>query len=123
MITLLRRLSQSFVGKAILMILLAGMAFWGADQGLAAFQQGLGANLAQAGSRRVEVESLSREIERRIQIANQTAPTPVTREALLQSGEVDRIFETRTLQLGALAYAASLALKPDRSRRRTAERI
>lgn len=111
MITLLRRLSRSFLGKALLMILLAGMAFWGADQGLSAFQQGLGSNLAQAGSRRVEVEALNREIERRIQIANQSSPTPVTREALLQSGEVDRMFETRTLQLGALAYADKLGFE------------
>ena len=48
MISLMKRLTNSVFGKAVLMIIVAGMALWGVDQMFNQIRGGLGANIAQA---------------------------------------------------------------------------
>ncbi len=95
----------------MLMLLLAGMAFWGADQGLALFQQGLGSKLAQAGPRTIELSDFDRSVERLLRNANQNTTEPVSKAELVTNGTIDRMFDVEASRIGALGYAQKIGLQ------------
>lgn len=112
MISLMKRLTNSVFGKAVLMIIVAGMALWGVDQMFNQIRGGLGANIAQAGSRGFDPTDLDRRVESVLRNMNATSEKPVTKTEALENGIVDQIVASETARITALGYGASLGIAP-----------
>ena len=84
MISLMKRLTNSIFGKLVVMIIVVGMAFWGVDGIVNQIRNGLGANIAQAGSRGFDPTELDRRVESVLRDMNSKSEKPVTKtEALV----------------------------------------
>lgn len=112
MLALMKRLTNSVFGKLVVMIIIVGMAFFGVDSIVSQIRNGLGANVAQAGSRGFDPADLDRRVESVLRNMNATAEKPVTKSEALESGLIDQVFESETSRITVLGYGASLGLSP-----------
>ncbi len=112
MLALMKRLTNSVFGKIVVMIIVIGMAFWGVDGIVNQIRNGLGANIAQAGSRGFDPTDLDRRVESVLRNMNATSEKPVTKTEALENGLVDQIYESETARITVLGYGASLGLAP-----------
>ncbi|MEZ5998462.1 MAG: SurA N-terminal domain-containing protein [Hyphomonas sp.] len=112
MLALMKSLTQSFLGKIIAMIIIAGMAFWGVDQMVNQFRNGLGSNLMAAGSEAMDLPTLDRRVDVLLKNLNSQSEEPITKEEAAQRGMIDQVFElmkSRTLNLG---FARKIGVQP-----------
>ncbi len=112
MLALMKRLTNSVFGKLVVMVIVVGMAFFGVDTIVSQIRGGLGANLAQAGSRGFDATDLDRRVETVLRNMNATSEKPVTKTEALENGMIDQIFESESARINILGYGASLGLKP-----------
>jgi len=112
MLALMKRLTNSVFGKLVVMIIVIGMAFWGVDSIFNLVRGGLGANIAQAGSRGFDPTDLDRRVESVLRNMNATSEKPVTKTEALENGLVDQIYASETARITALGYGASLGIAP-----------
>jgi len=112
MLALMKRLTNSVFGKIVVMIIVVGMAFWGVDGIVNQIRNGLGANIAQAGSRGFDPTDLDRRVESVLRNMNATSEKPVTKSEALENGLIDQIYESETARITVLGYGASLGLSP-----------
>ena len=112
MLALMKRLTNSVLGKIVVMIIVIGMAFWGVDGIVNQIRNGLGANIAQAGSRGFDPTDLDRRVESVLRNMNATSEKPVTKTEALENGLVDQIYESEAARITVLGYGASLGLAP-----------
>jgi peptidyl-prolyl cis-trans isomerase D len=112
MLALMKSLMNSFVGKIIVMIIIAGMAFWGVDQMFAQLRGGIGSNMAAAGSRGFDAIAFDRRVESVIRNINADAEEPVTKPELLEQGVIDQVFQLEAAKLTLLGYADSIGVHP-----------
>lgn len=112
MLALMKSLMNSFVGKIIVMIIIAGMAFWGVDQMFAQIRGGLGSSMAAAGSRSFDPSTFDRRVESVIRNINADAEEPVTKPELLEQGVIDQVFQLEAAKLTLLGYADSIGVRP-----------
>ncbi|MAA83255.1 MAG: hypothetical protein CME97_13155, partial [Hyphomonas sp.] len=103
---------NSFVGKIIVMIIIAGMAFWGVDQMFAQLRGGIGSNMAAAGSRGFDAVTFDRRVESVIRNINADSEEPVTKPELLEQGVIDQVFQLEAAKLTLLGYADSIGVHP-----------
>ena len=111
MLALMKSLMNSFVGKIIVMIIIAGMAFWGVDQMFAQLRGGIGSNMA-AGSRGFDAVTFDRRVESVIRNINADSEEPVTKPELLEQGVIDQVFQLEAAKLTLLGYADSIGVHP-----------
>jgi peptidyl-prolyl cis-trans isomerase D len=112
MLALMKRLTNSVFGKLVVMIIIVGMAFFGVDSIVSQIRSGLGANVAQAGSRGFDPADLDRRVESVLRNMNATAEKPVTKSEALESGLIDQVFASESSRITVLGYGASLGLSP-----------
>ncbi|MBR9805783.1 MAG: hypothetical protein GYB49_00955 [Alphaproteobacteria bacterium] len=112
MLALMKSLMNSFVGKIIVMIIIAGMAFWGVDQMFAQIRGGLGSNLAAAGSRSIDPQAFDRRVETVIRNINAESEEPMTKTQLLEQGMIDQLFQMEAAKLTLLGFAESIGIHP-----------
>lgn len=112
MLSLMKRLTNSVFGKIVVMIIIVGMAFWGVDGIVNQIRNGLGANIAQAGSRGFDPADLDRRVESVLRNMNATAEKPVTKSEALENGLVDQIYQSETARITVLGYGAGLGIAP-----------
>ncbi|MBA3069685.1 MAG: hypothetical protein FP825_14535 [Hyphomonas sp.] len=112
MISLMKRLTNSVFGKLVLMIIIVGMAFFGVDQVVNVLRGGLGASIAQAGSRGFDPADLDRRVEAVLRNMNATSEQPVTKTEALANGLIDQIYASETARITVLGYGAGLGLAP-----------
>lgn len=112
MLALMKSLMNSFVGKIIVMIIIAGMAFWGVDQMFAQLRGGIGSNMAAAGSRGFDATTFDRRVESVIRNINADSEEPVTKPELLEQGVIDQVFQLEAAKLTLLGYADSIGVHP-----------
>ena len=112
MLALMKSLMNSFVGKIIVMIIIAGMAFWGVDQMFAQLRGGIGSNMAAAGSRGFDAVTFDRRVESVIRNINADSEEPVTKPELLEQGVIDQVFQLEAAKLTLLGYADSIGVHP-----------
>ncbi|MEN8876743.1 MULTISPECIES: peptidylprolyl isomerase [unclassified Hyphomonas] len=108
----MKSLMNSFVGKIIVMIIIAGMAFWGVDQMFAQLRGGIGSNMAAAGSRGFDAVTFDRRVESVIRNINADSEEPVTKPELLEQGVIDQVFQLEAAKLTLLGYADSIGVHP-----------
>ena len=112
MLALMKSLMNSFVGKIIVMIIIAGMAFRGVDQMFAQLRGGIGSNMAAAGSRGFDAVTFDRRVESVIRNINADSEEPVTKPELLEQGVIDQVFQLEAAKLTLLGYADSIGVHP-----------
>tara|TARA_R100001079_G_scaffold59226_1_gene30307 strand:+ start:1213 stop:3126 length:1914 start_codon:yes stop_codon:yes gene_type:complete len=112
MLALMKSLMNSFVGKIVVMIIIAGMAFWGVDQMFAQIRGGLGSNMAAAGSRGFDAAAFDRRVESVVRNINADSEEPVTKPDLVEQGIIDQIFNMEAAKLTLLGYADSIGVRP-----------
>ena len=112
MLALMKSLMNSFVGKIVVMIIIAGMAFWGVDQMFAQICGGLGSNMAAAGSRGFDAAAFDRRVESVVRNINADSEEPVTKPDLVEQGIIDQIFNMEAAKLTLLGYADSIGVRP-----------
>lgn len=112
MISLMKQLTRSFLGKIVLMIVVVGMALWGVDAIFAQVRGGLGANIAAAGARSVTPEQLDIRVEAIIRNINATSDQPVSKAEALESGLIDQIIEVEKARIVRLGFGASIGISP-----------
>ena len=112
MLALMKSLMNSFVGKIVIMIIIAGMAFWGVDQMFAQIRGGLGSDLARAGSRSLDRFTFDRKVENVLRNINSESEEPVTKSDALEQGLIDQIFQLESSQLTLLGFARSIGVRP-----------
>ncbi|HPF24580.1 MAG TPA: peptidyl-prolyl cis-trans isomerase [Hyphomonas sp.] len=108
----MKRLTQSFVGKLIAMILVVGMAAWGVENIFNQVRNGLGSDLMAAGNASVGVDAFDRRIEMLLRNVNQQSETPISKEDAVQRGMVDQVFALDQSQTRNLGYAGKIGVKP-----------
>ena len=112
MLAIMKRLTQSFVGKLIAMILVVGMAAWGVENIFNQVRNGLGSDLMAAGNASVGVDAFDRRIEMLLRNVNQQSETPISKEDAVQRGMVDQVFALDQSQTRNLGYAGKIGVKP-----------
>ena len=112
MLALMKSLMNSCGGKIIVMIIIAGMAFWGVDQMFAQLRGGIGSNMAAAGSRGFDAVTFDRRVESVIRNINADSEEPVTKPELLEQGVIDQVFQLEAAKLTLLGYADSIGVHP-----------
>ncbi len=112
MLALMKRLTQSILGKFIAMIIIAGMAFWGVDQIFNQVRNGLGSDLLAAGTASVTVEGFDRRIEVMLRNVNQQNENPITKDQAVERGMVDQVFQLEQSQTTLLGFAAKIGIEP-----------
>lgn len=110
MLALMKRLTNTVFGKIVVMIIVVGMAFFGVDTIVNQIQGGLGANIAQAGSRGFDATDLDRRVETVLRNMNQTSERPITKSEALENGIIDQIVAQESARVTILGYAASIGL-------------
>ncbi|MBU1289126.1 MAG: peptidyl-prolyl cis-trans isomerase [Alphaproteobacteria bacterium] len=103
---------NSIFGKIVVMIICAGMALWGADQAWTAVNSGLGSNLAGAGARGIDAQTLDRRVENLLRNINANADKPITKSEAADQGIVDQVFELEKSKIVNLGYANAIGVKP-----------
>lgn len=112
MLALMKRLTQSILGKFIAMIIIAGMAFWGVDQIFNQVRNGLGSDLMAAGKSSVTVEGFDRRIEVMLRNVNQQNDNPITKDQAAERGMVDQVFQLEQSQTTILGFASKIGVAP-----------
>jgi peptidyl-prolyl cis-trans isomerase D len=112
MLALMKRLTQSILGKFIAMIIIAGMAFWGVDQIFNQVRNGLGSDLMAAGNSSVTVEAFDRRIEVMLRNVNQQNDDPITKDEAVERGMVDQVFQLDQSQTTILGFASKIGVAP-----------
>ena len=113
MLALMKALTQSFLGKAILMIIIAGMAFWGVEGIVNQVRNGLGSDLMAAGRASVGVDAFDRRIEVLLRNVNQQQQdNPITKEQAVERGMVDQVFTLQQSQTTNLGFAGKIGVEP-----------
>ena len=112
MLALMKRLMNSIFGKFVVMIIIAGMAFWGADQAWTSMNTGLGNDLAAAGPRGIDMPTLDRRVENLLRNINANAEKPITKSEAADQGIIDQVFALETSKIVNLGYAATIGVKP-----------
>ncbi len=112
MLALMKRLTNTVFGKLVVMIIVIGMAFWGVDGIVNQIRNGLGANIAQAGSRGFDPIDLDRRVESVLRNINTTSEKPLTKTEALENGLVDQIYTSETARITVLGYGASIGVSP-----------
>jgi len=112
MLAIMKRLTQSFVGKLIAMILVVGMAAWGVENIFNQVRNGLGSDLMAAGDASVGVDAFDRRIEMLLRNVNQQSETPISKEDAVQRGMVDQVFALDQSQTRNLGYAGKIGVIP-----------
>ena len=112
MLALMKRLTQSILGKFIAMIIIAGMAFWGVDQIFNQVRNGLGSDLMAAGKSSVTVEDFDRRIEVMLRNVNLQNDNPITKDEALERGMVDQVFQLEQSQTTILGFASRIGVAP-----------
>jgi len=112
MLALMKRLTNSVFGKLVVMVIVVGMALFGVDQVVNQIQNGLGANIAQAGARGFDPSDLDRRVESVLRNMNATSEAPVTKTEALENGMIDQIVQSETARITVLGYGGSLGLVP-----------
>jgi peptidyl-prolyl cis-trans isomerase D len=112
MLALMKSLMNSIFGKIVIMIIIAGMAFWGVDTMVAQMRSGLGSDLAAAGSRSIDVTGLDRRVENLLRNLNANADKPITKSEAVDQGLVDQVFEVEKSKIVNLGYAGMIGVKP-----------
>lgn len=110
MLALMKRLTNSVFGKLVVTIIIVGMAFWGVDAIVNQVRGGLGANIAQAGSRGFDPVDLDRRVETVLRNMNASAEKPVTKSDALNDGLIDEIVASESARITVLGYASGLGL-------------
>ena len=112
MLALMKRLTQSILGKFIAMIIIAGMAFWGVDQIFNQVRNGLGSDLLAAGNSSVTVAEFDRRIEVMLRNVNQQSDDPITKDQAIERGMVDQVFQLQQSQTTLLGFASKIGIQP-----------
>ncbi len=112
MLALMKRLTNSVLGKLVVMIIVIGMAFWGVDGIVNQIRNGLGANIAQAGSRGFDPIDLDRRVESVLRNINTTSEKPLTKTEALENGLVDQVYASEAARITVLGYGASIGVSP-----------
>ncbi|WP_430401219.1 SurA N-terminal domain-containing protein [Hyphomonas sp.] len=112
MLALMKSLMNSIFGKIIVMIIIAGMAFWGADSAWTTMSTGLGSNLAAAGPRGIDLTTLDRRVENLLRNLNANSEKPITKAEAADQGIVDQVFELEKAKIVNLGYAGAIGVKP-----------
>ncbi|WP_340693617.1 SurA N-terminal domain-containing protein [Hyphomonas sp.] len=112
MLALMKSLMNSIFGKFVVMIIIAGMAFWGADQAWTSMNTGLGNDLAAAGPRGIDMTTLDRRVENLLRNINANAEKPITKSEAVDQGIVDQVFQLETSKIVNLGYASTIGIKP-----------
>jgi peptidyl-prolyl cis-trans isomerase D len=112
MLALMKRLTQTILGKFLAMIIIAGMAFWGVDQIFNQVRNGLGSDLMAAGKSSVTVEAFDRRIEVMLRNVNQQSDDPITKDQAIQRGMVDQVFQLQQSQTTMLGFASKIGIAP-----------
>nr|WP_321510817.1 SurA N-terminal domain-containing protein [uncultured Hyphomonas sp.] len=112
MLALMKRLTQTILGKFIAMIIIAGMAFWGVDQVFNQVRNGLGSDLLAAGRSSVTVDAFDRRIEVMLRNVNQQSDDPITKEQAIERGMVDQVFQLQQSQTTMLGFASKIGIAP-----------
>ncbi len=112
MLALMKSLMNSIFGKIVVMIICAGMALWGADQAWTAVNSELGSNLAGAGARGIDAQTLDRRVENLLRNINANADKPITKSEAADQGIVDQVFELEKSKIVNLGYANAIGVKP-----------
>ncbi|MEQ9435739.1 SurA N-terminal domain-containing protein [Hyphomonas sp.] len=108
----MKSLMNSIFGKIIVMIIIAGMAFWGADSAWTTMSTGLGSNLAAAGPRGIDLTTLDRRVENLLRNLNANSEKPITKAEAADQGIVDQVFELEKAKIVNLGYAGAIGVKP-----------
>ncbi|HRJ01578.1 MAG TPA: SurA N-terminal domain-containing protein [Hyphomonas sp.] len=106
----MKRLTNTVFGKIVVMIIVVGMAFFGVDTIVNQIQGGLGANIAQAGSRGFSAADLDRRVETVLRNMNQTSERPITKTEALENGMIDQIVAQESARVTVLGFAGSIGL-------------
>ncbi len=112
MLAIMKSLTQSFLGKVIAMIIIAGMAFWGVDSIFNQVRNGLGSDLMAAGNSSVSVEAFDKRIEVLLRNVNQNSETPITKEEAMNRGMLDQVFQLQESQTTNLGFAGKIGVEP-----------
>lgn len=115
MLALMKSLMNTIFGKFVVLIIIAGMAFWGADQAWTSMNTGLGSNLAAAGPRGIDMTTFDRRVENLLRNLNANADKPVTKSEAAEQGIVDQVFELETSKIVSLGYASTIGIAPSTS--------
>ncbi|WP_439620307.1 SurA N-terminal domain-containing protein [Hyphomonas sp.] len=108
----MKSLMNSIFGKIIVMIIIAGMAFWGADSAWTTMSTGLGSNLAAAGPRGIDLTTLDRRVENLLRNLNANSEKPITKAEAADQGIVDQVFELEKAKIVNLGYAGAIGVEP-----------
>lgn len=108
----MKSLMNSIFGKIIVMIIIAGMAFWGADSAWTTMSTGLGSNLAAAGPRGIDMTTLDRRVENLLRNLNANSEKPITKAEAADQGIVDQVFELEKAKIVNLGYAGTIGVEP-----------
>ena len=112
MLALMKRLMNSIFGKIVVMIIIAGMAFWGADQAWTTMNGGLGSNLAAAGPRNIDMTTFDSRVENLLRNLNANAEKPITKSEAADQGIVDQVFQLEKSKIVSLGYASTIGVTP-----------
>ena len=112
MLALMKSLTQSFFGKAILMVIIAGMAFWGVENIFNQVRNGLGSDLMAAGQSSISVEGFDRRIDVLLRNVNQQSQEPITKADAVERGMVDQVFDLQKSQTTNLGFAGKIGVSP-----------
>lgn len=112
MLAIMKRLMDSLLGKLVIMIIIAGMAFWGVNEMISQVRSGLGSNLAAAGKRQIDVAAFDKRVENLVRNMNADSAEPVTKSEIAEQGLVDQLFRLEQQNITGLGYAASIGVKP-----------
>ena len=112
MLAIMKSLTQSFLGKVIAMIIIAGMAFWGVDSIFNQVRNGLGSDLMAAGNSSVSVEAFDKRIEVLLRNVNQNSESPITKEEAMNRGMLDQVFQLQESQTTNLGFAGKIGVEP-----------
>tara|TARA_R110002096_G_scaffold153469_4_gene317245 strand:- start:3295 stop:5208 length:1914 start_codon:yes stop_codon:yes gene_type:complete len=112
MLALMKSLMNSIFGKIVVMIIIAGMAFWGADQAWTTMNGGLGSNLAAAGPRNIDMTTFDSRVENLLRNLNANAEKPITKSEAADQGIVDQVFQLEKSKIISLGYASTIGVTP-----------
>lgn len=112
MISFMKKLTRTLIGKLVLMIVVVGMALWGVDAIVNQVRSGLGANIVAAGSRGLAPEDLDFRVESVLRNINASSEKPVSKSEALEQGLIDQIIEVEKARIIRLGYGESIGISP-----------
>ncbi len=112
MISLMKRLAGTFLGKIVIVIIIAGMAFWGADAVFTQVRDGFASNLVVSGPRALDGATLDFRVENELRRINQESDRPMTKSEAAEQGTIDQIYQIEAERVIRLGYADTLGVSP-----------